>query len=193
MNVKQLNLPIYILLPNNNYMNELMRPKEGEYAPFYAGYVSLVIGQDLPQLFLSQIDALKNHFEKVGEENSKLTYAPGKWSQKEVLGHITDTDRVMTFRALCFARGEKALMPGFDQDQYVMQAKFNAVPLVDLLDDFEKSRLALVSLMKTISGDAMSNIGNANGFEVSVRALFNIIPGHTEHHLRILKTLYSGE
>lgn len=170
-------------------MNDPMRPKEGEYAPFYAGYISLVIGQDLFKLMLSQIDDIQHHFEKIGEEKSKLAYAPGKWSQKEVLGHITDTDRVMTFRALCFARGEKALMPGFDQDLYVETANFNAVPLVELLDDFEKSRHALVSLMKTISIDAMLSIGNANGFEVSVRALFNIIPGHTEHHLNIFKTL----
>ncbi|MDO9553040.1 DinB family protein [Rhodonellum sp.] len=172
-------------------MNDLMRPKEGEYAPFYAGYISLVIGQDLPKILLGQINAIKEHFEKVGEENSKLAYASGKWSQKEVLGHVTDTDRIMTFRALCFARGEKALMPGFDQDEYVVRAKFNAVPLVELLDDFEKSRHALVALMKTIPNDAMLNIGNANGFGVSVRALFNIIPGHAEHHLHILKTLYA--
>jgi hypothetical protein len=169
-----------------------MRPKEGEYAPFYAGYISLVIDQDLPKLLFSQIEAIKEYFENIGEDKSNTTYASGKWSQKEVLGHIIDTDRIMTLRALCFARGEKALLPGFDQDQYVASAKFNDIPLVDLLEDFEKSRHALLSFMKTISSDSLVKIGNANGSEVSVRALFNIIPGHTEHHLKILKTLYKN-
>jgi hypothetical protein len=119
-----------------------------------------------------------------------MAYAPGKWTAKEVLSHIIDTDRVMTFRAMCFARGEKATLPGFDQDLYVANAAANKVPLVNLLEDFEMSRYAMVSMMKTLPEEAFARFGKANGHHVSVRSLFHIMAGHTLHHLSILRERY---
>jgi hypothetical protein len=171
-------------------MNERMQPKEGEFAPFYAGYIARVKNDNLSDLLLSQIEEVLVYFKKQGEELSLKSYGEGKWTQKEVLGHITDTDRIMTFRALCFARGEKSMLPGFDQDHYVATANFNSIPLVDLLQDFEFSRFALVSLLRNLPENSLTNLGNANGFDVSVRALFTIIAGHTDHHLSILKERY---
>jgi hypothetical protein len=171
-------------------MNEILTPQEGEFAPFYSGYVAWVKGKDIPKLLLSQIEEVRFLFEKMGEEKSLKAYAMGKWTPKEVLGHIIDTDRIMCFRALCFARGEKSELPGFDQDTYVSNAHFNNIPLPKLLEDFEMSRYSLTSLLQSLPVDSLTNIGIANGAYVSVRALFNIIPGHTQHHLNILKEKY---
>ena len=115
-------------------MNEMLTPQEGEFAPFYSGYVAWVKGKDIPKVLLSQIEEVRFLFEKMGEEKSLKAYAPGKWTPKEVLGHIIDTDRIMCFRALCFARGEKSELPGFDQDAYVSNAHFNNIPLPKLLE-----------------------------------------------------------
>lgn len=171
-------------------MNENFIPKQGEYAPYYEKYIENIIGQDLHKLLLNQIEEIRRYFEPKGNENSELAYAPGKWTAKEVLSHIIDTDRVMTFRAMCFARGEKATLPGFDQDIYVANSAANSVPLVNLLEDFEMSRYAMVSMMKTLPEEAFARFGNANGYNVSVRALFHIMAGHTLHHLTILRERY---
>lgn len=172
-------------------MNELLVPREGEYESYYTGYVNWVKGKDLLTLLLDHVEEIRKFFQELGEEKSLLAYEPGKWSAKEVLGHIIDTDRIMTFRALCFSRGEKAALPGFDQDQYAASADFNSIPLSALLEDFELSRKALVSLLKNLPESSYSNIGNANGFQVSVRALFTIIAGHAQHHLNVLKLKYA--
>ena len=171
-------------------MNEQLIPKEGEYGAYYEGYISHVKGLDIPVLLLSQIEEVRNIFEKLGELKSNLPYAEGKWSAKELLGHMTDTDRIMAYRALCFERGEQDSLPGFDQDSYVVQGKFNDVPLMQLLEEFEMSRYALVSLLKNLSESVYSNKGLANNYPASVRALFHIIAGHTVHHLQVLKEKY---
>ncbi|AFL85207.1 hypothetical protein Belba_2662 [Belliella baltica DSM 15883] len=171
-------------------MNENLIPKEGEYAPYYGKYIEKIIGQDISKLLLNQIEEVRRYFESKGEESSGTAYGPGKWTAKEVLNHIIDTDRVMTFRAMCFARGEKASFPGFDQDIYVANSDANQVPLMNLLEDFEMSRYALVSMMKTLPQESFTRFGNASGHEVSVRALFHIMAGHTLHHLTILKERY---
>lgn len=171
-------------------MNEMLVPQEGEYQSYYTGYVNWVIGKDIPVLLTEQVSEIKQLFQTMGEEKSLKAYAPDKWTAKEVLGHIIDTDRIMTFRALCIARGEKASLPGFDQDLYVASAEFNKIPLSSLLEDFELSRKALVSLFGTLQESTYANIGIANGFEVSVRALIHIIAGHAQHHLNVLKQMY---
>jgi hypothetical protein len=188
--VNGLNLPLDTSILKENYMNELLIPQEGEYESYFSRYVNRVQGKDIPSLLLDQVKEIRGFYEEMGEEKSLLSYEPGKWTAKEVLGHIIDTDRIMTFRALCFARGEKAALPGFDQDDYVATADFNAIPLDDLLEDFELSRKALRSLLKNLPKSSYANIGNANGLSVSVRALINIVGGHAEHHLKILKERY---
>ena len=171
-------------------MKDMMQPNESEFAPFYAGYISNVIGKNIPGILLSQIEEVKMFFKALGEEGCGNSYAPGKWTQKEVLGHLTDTDRIMTFRALSFARMKNSTLPGFDQEHFVKTADIKNIPLSDLLEDFEMSRMATVSLLRNLPKNTLLNIGIANGFDVSVRALFNIIAGHTVHHMNILKEQY---
>ncbi|MCH7403222.1 DinB family protein [Belliella kenyensis] len=171
-------------------MNDTLKPKVGEYAPYYENYIKKVVNEDIEKLLLTQIQEVRNYFEAMGEEQSLKTYAEGKWTGKEVLSHIIDTDRVMTFRALCFARGEKSPLPSFDQDEYVARSMANAIPLNKLIEDFEFSRYACHSMFKTLPIESWSNIGVASGFEVSVRALFYIITGHVAYHLEILRERY---
>lgn len=171
-------------------MNEALIPKEGEFAAYYAKYIAQVADKDIFKVLMEQLEEVRSVFEKLGEEGSCRAYAEGKWTAKEVLGHMTDTDRVMAFRAMCIARGEKQSLPGFDQDIYVKHGGFNEVSLVKLLEEFEMTRYAIVAMLNNLPETVYGNMGNANNTPVSVRGLIYIIAGHTLHHLSILKDRY---
>lgn len=177
-------------MQNRNYMNEFIKPQESEYVAFYKGYIAAVAEKDIMGLYLSQIEVVKEIFGQLGEEKSMLAYAPGKWTGKEVLGHMIDTDRIFAYRALCIARGEKGPLPGFDQDQYLEAAHFNEQTLDQLVRDFELSRNAVTSMVRSLDPKLYTQMGNANGNPVSLRAMLTMIPGHAHHHLRILRERY---
>jgi hypothetical protein len=176
--------------PSHFYMKTFSLPSKGEYPPYYETYISKLAEANFSDLLLKQIEQLKTLLSSkpAGWENTP--YAPGKWSPKEVLGHCIDTERIMTFRALCIARGEKKLLPGFDQDPYVVQGQFNAVALDDLLADFELQRQAILSMVQTFPEASFQEIGSANGNPMSTRALLWIIPGHFMHHFEVLQQAY---
>ncbi|MHA7128562.1 DinB family protein [Algoriphagus namhaensis] len=165
-------------------------PAPGDYNPYFETYLSLAKGKEYVPLINEQVKQIQNLFEKKGEAWAQKAYEAGKWSPKEVLGHITDTERVMAYRALCVARGEQTSLPGFDQDLYVQHARFNDLEAKDLLSDFKIHRIAWLSLLRTIPEDCMSQKGMANGHVITPSALFWIIPGHFEHHFQILKERY---
>ena len=171
-------------------MNTFSLPSKGEYPPYYETYISKLGDQNFSTLIQSQIQELKAFFASKPEGWANKPYAPGKWTPKEVLGHLSDTERIMTFRALCIARGEKKLLPGFDQDPYVVQAQFNAVSLDDLLADFKIQRQAILSMVRTFPEASFQEIGSANGNPMSTRALLWIIPGHFMHHFQVLLQKY---
>ncbi|SFU11967.1 DinB superfamily protein [Algoriphagus locisalis] len=171
-------------------MKTLDQPKEGDYSPFFSTYLKLVSGNNYEELVLKQSDSLLKLFKNKEAEWADKPYAEGKWTPKEVLGHMIDTERIMTFRALCFARGEKSSLPGFDQDPYVLNARFGHVPLDHLMDDFVSQRMALLSLLRILHEDTLDLVGTASGNPITPRALFWIIPGHFEHHMNILKERY---
>jgi hypothetical protein len=171
-------------------MNTFSLPSKGEYPPYYETYISKLGDQNFSTLIQSQIQELKAFFASKPLGWANEPYAPGKWTPKEVLGHLLDTERIMTFRALCIARGEKKLLPGFDQDPYVVQAQFNAVSLDDLLADFEIQRQAILSMVRTFPEASFQEIGSANGNPMSTRALLWIIPGHFMHHFEVLQQKY---
>ena len=171
-------------------MSTFTLPSKGEYSPYYETYISKLGDQNFSTLIQSQTQELKSFFASKPKEWASMPYAPGKWTPKEVLGHLLDTERIMTFRALCIARGEKKLLPGFDQDPYVVQAQFNAVSLDDLLADFEMQRQAILSMVRTFPEASFQEIGSANGNPMSTRALLWIIPGHFMHHFEVLQQKY---
>ena len=171
-------------------MNTFSLPSKGEYPSYYETYISKLGDQNFSTLIQSQIQELKSFVASKPEGWANVPYAPGKWTPKEVIGHCIDTERIMTFRALCIARGEKKLLPGFDQDPYVVQGQFNDVSLDDLLSDFETQRQSILTMVRTFPEAAFPEVGSANGNPMSTRALLWIIPGHFMHHFQVLQHAY---
>lgn len=171
-------------------MNTFSLPSKGEYPAYYETYISKLGDQNFSTLIQSQTQELKAFGASKPEGWANVPYAPGKWTPKEVIGHCIDTERIMTFRALCIARGEKKLLPGFDQDPYVIQGQFNDVSLDDLLSDFEMQRQAILTMIRTFPEAAFQEVGSTNGNPMSTRALLWIIPGHFMHHFQVLQHAY---
>jgi uncharacterized damage-inducible protein DinB len=168
----------------------MRRPEKNEYAPYYETYINDIIDNDPMRSLEDQYQEIQNFFKNLPEEKADYAYSKGKWSIKEVLGHITDTERVMAYRALCISRKEKQSLPGFDQDDYVKESNFKNRTLTNLLEDYRTVRKSTISLFSNFSEDMFNNRGIANGKEVTVLALLYIIAGHEMHHLKILKEKY---
>ena len=166
------------------------RPAATEYAPYYERYISRVPDGDLIELLERQLEDTLALLRAVPEERADARYAPGKWSIKEVVGHLSDTERVFAYRALRIARNDPTPLPGFDQDEYVRHGGFDARTLADLAAEFSAVRRATMDVFRYLDRDALSRRGVANGAEVSVRALAYIIAGHERHHGEVLRTRY---
>jgi len=171
----------------------IARPQPGEYAPYYERYVSLVQGEDI----LSTLDQQRRETMLLlscrDDDEGDFRYAPEKWSAKEVLGHVCDTERIFAYRALRFSRADATPLEGFEQDDYVRNGAFSQRPLSDLVEDFIAVRRATLSLLRNLDEAAWVRRGTANKNEVSVRALAYIIAGHELHHRRILEEKYFSE
>ena len=165
------------------------RPESGEYAPYYEKYVSLVPHGDILATLEDQAQdtvALLAPHQAEGESR----YAPGKWSVKEALGHVIDTERVFAYRGLRIARNDRTPLPGFEQDDYVKYGPFGQCSLAAMLEEFTSVRQATLSLFRALDEAAWTRRGVANNNEVTVRALTYIIAGHELHHRRIFQEKY---
>lgn len=165
-------------------------PGSDEYAPFYAGYVAAVAESDVFSLLERQAPRLRAAFARLSDEDAMARYAPGKWSIKEVLGHITDAERIFAYRALRIGREDATPMEGFDEKGYVAASAFDRRPLGELLRDFDAVRAATLRLLQGFAPDAWERRGVANARPVSLRALVYIMAGHVEHHMRVLEDRY---
>lgn len=181
-----------IIYPNRkySYMNDLMKPKGGEYAPYYEKYIDYIINQDLKELLFSQINELEFFLSMKSDDWFTKPYQEGKWTPKELIGHIIDTERIFAYRSLCLARGEHGELPGFDENAYVTNAEFNEIYVAILIEDFRTSRMALLSMIRNFQDDALLRSGKVNGHQMTCRACIAIIPGHFIHHMNILKERY---
>lgn len=171
----------------------ITRPPVSEYAGFFERYVNLVPNEDPLHLLDKQTYTREGLLENLTEEQAHFAYAEGKWSIKQVVGHLADTERILSYRALCISRQEQQHLPGFDENHYVEQANFQHRPLPDLLQDCRMVRQATLSLFRGMDEDMLSRTGIANKSLLSVRALAYIIVGHELHHLAILRSRYSLE
>ncbi|RMG71749.1 MAG: DinB family protein [Bacteroidetes bacterium] len=171
-------------------MSLILSPSPDSYAPFYAGYVTRVAGQDLEAILREDAQSLPQWYRDLPVERLTYRYAPNKWSPLEVLGHINDTERIMAYRLLRIARGDKQPMPGMDQDWYVMAARDHELSLDQLLAEFDALRAATLALLPRIPEVAWKATGTASGAEVSAAALLCIIAGHVRHHLQVLQERY---
>jgi uncharacterized damage-inducible protein DinB len=165
-------------------------PEPTEYLPYYGKYISLVQKGDILETLQQQNHTTLDLLRGLSEQQGAHRYAPEKWTIKEVVGHVTDTERIFVYRALRFARNDKKELQGFDENPYVQFANFNNCKLSDLTDEFECVRHSTLYLLKHLSEEAWTRRGVASGAEVSVRALAYIVAGHELHHVNILKTRY---
>jgi hypothetical protein len=166
------------------------RPEPGEYAPYYHRYISLVPGPDILSAFDEQRRQTLLLLSGRTDEDGNFRYAPDKWSLKEVLGHLNDTERIFAYRALRIARNDPTPIEGFEQDDYVRNGPFARRPLEDLIEDYIAVRRSTVSLFRNLDEAAWTRRGTANKSEITVRALAYIIAGHELHHRRMMEEKY---
>jgi enterochelin esterase-like enzyme/uncharacterized damage-inducible protein DinB len=173
-----------------NHMS-LVRPADGDFLPYAAGYINLVPADADPRAVLrSQPAEIHAVFAGLSEEQAEKAYAPGKWSLKEMLLHQIDSERVFAYRAMRFARNDGQNLPGFEQDDYVTYSGANARSIASLLAEYDVTRAATVALFDSFTEEQLDRRGTANGGPATVRALLYIVPGHEQHHLNIIREQY---
>lgn len=168
----------------------LTRPAEGEYAPFYAGYIAKSPAGDLTAHLAAQRDETRRMLGGLDDSTAGHRYEPGKWSIKEVIGHLIDSERVIAYRLLRIARGDSTPLPGFDQDAYVPMGRFDRRSMQDLLEEFSAVRDATIRLLRSLDREALDRRGIANGNPISAKAIVFIIAGHERHHVEVLQERY---
>lgn len=167
------------------------KPQEGEYAPYAIVYINLVpddqrVLQHLQDNF-SVVQALVSY---LSDEQLHYSYAPGKWTIKEVLVHMIDTERIFAYRALRIARNDKTPLPGFEENDYAPESKANNRDIVSIMEEYEAVRKATIALFNSFEVDMLTRTASVNGNAVSVRALANMIVGHELHHINVMKERY---
>jgi hypothetical protein len=170
-------------------MIRIPKPQPEEHHEYYARYIKLV-GDDALGALRAQSASTPRLLSGLSEAQAMHRYAAGKWSVKEVVGHIIDGERVFSYRALRIARADTTPLPGFDEEAWVPAAHFDRRPMPDLVADYQTVRAATVALFASFDEDALTRIGTANNQPISVRALAHIIAGHELHHVGLLRERY---
>ena len=168
----------------------IARPESSEHSPYHERYISLVPGNDIVGTLESQRRETLILLSGRDESEGDFRYAPGKWSVKEVLGHVCDTERIFAYRALRIARGDRTPLAGFEQDDYVRNSPSATQPIAEIIEDYIAVRRATLTLFRNLDEAAWMNRGIVNNNEISVRALAYITAGHELHHRRILEEKY---
>ena len=171
-------------------MTQIVRPQPADFPSFYHGYVELIEGGNILHVMREQQEKVQSVFEHMSEPEANHAYAEGKWTIKEVLGHLTDAERIFVFRALSFARGETQPLTGFDENKYVPAGRFNDLPIQALLIEFTAVRQATREFFDNLHPECWSNTGIANQGTFTVSSIAYIIAGHVAHHLKILEERY---
>jgi DinB superfamily len=168
----------------------ITRPEPDEAASFYHGYIAKVPDRPLAEQLTDQLREVEQLFETVTDRDSLARYAEGKWSVKEILGHLADTERIFTYRMLRIARGDSTPLPGFDENAYVLAGKFDDRPLPMLLAELRAIRLSTIALVDGLPAESWGRWGESNGNPITARALAYIIVGHLAHHVGVLRDRY---
>lgn len=171
-------------------LSVIRRPDDTEYLPYYSRYISLVPEADIVATLAKQNGSTLALLRGLSESQGGFRYAPGKWSIKELVAHLSDAERIFADRALRFARHDETPLPGFEEDDYVRNGAFDLFSLADLTAGLENVRRSTISLFKLMSAEASARRGKANNAEISVRALAYVIAGHEIHHMNVLRTRY---
>jgi len=161
-----------------------------EAAPYYFRYINLVPPENILETLQSQLDDSISLFRTISEEKSLYRYSADKWSIRQVLNHVSDTERVFLHRAFWFARGFEVPLASFDQDDCALAADANEVPWANLTEEFQAVRLASISFFKNLNPASWNRSGIASDNKFTVRALAHIIAGHLSHHRAVLEEKY---
>ena len=165
------------------------RPQAEDFPVFYKGYIDTVSNDVLAELE-HQVDLFPALLRSISAQKASFAYAEGKWTVKELVGHIIDTERIMAYRALRFARNDATALAGFEEHDYVINAHFADRSLESMAQEFEYLRKANLYLIRSLNETELNRTGISNGMPISVKALVFIIAGHLNHHIRILKERY---
>ncbi|MEA2237807.1 MAG: hypothetical protein QOC81_2531 [Thermoanaerobaculia bacterium] len=167
------------------------RPSDDEFATYAKTDIDYVAGDDAVGALVAQGREVAALLASLDEETIRAQrYAPGKWTVKEVIGHLIDDERIFAYRALCVARGDTRPLPGFDENEYVAAADFESRTIASLIDEYRSVRAATLSLFESLTAEEWVRRGNVNGYEASVRGLAFHMAGHELHHLRTLREKY---
>ncbi len=167
-----------------------MKPNSGDYNPYYETYIKEIEGNDILRILNDQSKKTQEVLNSFSEHKGNYSYDDGKWTVKEVVGHLLDTERVFAYRALCIARGDKKSLPGFEQDDYVSEGNFNSRNLSELNYEFRLLRESNLLMFRSFSEEMLNKRGTANESAITVRAILWIIAGHEKHHVKILLERY---
>lgn len=171
-------------------MTDIGRPAPDEYDPYYAGYISRVPDAPVLLVLTAQSEEFRALLAGLSEPGADFSYAPGKWSVRQLLGHINDAERVFGTRAMCIARGERQDLPGYDQDEYAAEATMKSRTVDSLVREFEFLRAANLEMLSGLGDGEWRRAGRANGSPVTVRAIAWILAGHLHHHMSVLRERY---
>ncbi len=169
-----------------------MRPDINKVPSFYKRYIEHVESDDIVENLKNGRANLLSVYENFSEEDANYTYQMGKWTLKEILMHLIDTERVMTYRAMRFARQDQTELPGFDQDVFIQNIDASAYRLKDLLEEYKAVRQATIQLFKNMPASLLTQSGVASGYPIDVLTLAFIVPGHEKHHLGVIGERYDG-
>ena len=175
----------------NNYP-VIALPEPGEYAEYYHQYISRIPANDLLSYFERQSESVASVASGLTEEQLLYRYAPNKWSVKDVLCHIIDSERIFGYRALRIARNDKTELPGFEQNDFVEAAHADRRDINDIISEYSGIRRANIEMFKSLDDEQLMRIGTANNNKMSVRAIGYLIAGHEQHHLSVIKARYLG-
>ena len=165
------------------------RPQSNEFAPYYSTYIDTVSENVMGELEHQAI-SFPAFLNSIIPDKASYAYAEGKWTIKELVGHLIDTERIMAYRALCIARNDQTRFPGFEENEYVKNAHFNQRSLGSLAEEFAAVRKANMYLFKSLNEDELSRMGTASEKAVSVKALLYICAGHVNHHRKVIEERY---
>jgi hypothetical protein len=168
----------------------IARPAPDEYDPYYQPYLDRVPDGNVIQLLQSQVGETLGLLGGLSEEQAGFRYAPGKWSIREVLGHLADVERVLTYRAFRFSRADATPLPGFEEDDYIARSNYHDRALPDVAGEFESARVASLAFYRALEPEMLTRRGEANQAEMSVRAVPWVLAGHERHHVAVLRERY---
>jgi uncharacterized damage-inducible protein DinB len=168
----------------------ISRPEPDEYAPYFGRYISEAGSTDPLTTMRQQLETTAALFAAVGESRAGHRYAPGKWSIRQMLGHLADSERIFSYRALRLARADATPLPGFDENDFVAAAEFDSRPLASLIEEWRSVRRASLTLFENLGDEALRRRGAVSGGPMSARALAWVIAGHELHHLAVLRERY---